>query len=77
MSKRIQRLFILALFSIAAGCTKAPQAKPQAESSPATFSVTAPIKKAKQTAIDVHQKGLEHEQLDPQAQPEPSPDQQK
>ncbi|MBC7970248.1 MAG: hypothetical protein H7Z11_09000 [Verrucomicrobia bacterium] len=77
MSKRIQRLFILALCSGVVGCTQAPQAKPQAESSPATFSVTAPIKKAKQTAIDVRQKGLEREQLDPQAQPEPSPDQPK
>lgn len=69
-----QRLFTLALLSVMAGCAKAPQAPPQAQTSPATFSVTAPIKKAKQTAVDVHQKGLEREQLDPQAQPDQSPE---
>ena len=69
----IKCLMTLALLSVMVGCAKAPQALPQAQTSP-TFSVTAPIKKAKQTAVDVHQKGLEHEQLDPQAQPEPSPE---
>lgn len=74
MSKGMQRLFILILFSFVTGCAKAPQADPQAASSPATFSIAAPINKAKQTAIDVRQKGREREQLDPQAQPEQSPD---
>ncbi|MBW4471640.1 MAG: hypothetical protein KME45_14710 [Stenomitos rutilans HA7619-LM2] len=76
MVKGMQWALILALMGTAVGCTKAPQAKPQAESSP-PISIAAPINKAKQTAIDVHQKGLEREQLDPQAQPEPSPDQPK
>jgi hypothetical protein len=76
MVKRMRWALSLILMSTAIGCTKAPQAKPQAESSPA-FSVAAPINKAKQTAIDVRQKGLEREQLDPQAQPEQSPDQPK
>jgi hypothetical protein len=69
----VKRLVTLALLSVMAGCVKTPQAPPQIETSP-TFSVTAPIKKAKQTAVDVHQKGLEHEQLDPQAQPEQAPE---
>jgi hypothetical protein len=69
----VKRLVTLALLSVMVGCAKTPQAPPQAEASPA-FSVTAPIKKAKQTAVDMRQKGLEHEQLDPQAQPEQSPE---
>ena len=69
----IKCLVTLALLSMVVGCAKTPQAPPQVQTSP-TFSVTAPIKKAKQTAVDVHQKGLEHEQLDPQAQPEQSPE---
>ncbi len=75
MSNVMQRLLVLTLLGVAVGCTKAPQAKPQAETSPAQFSVTAPINKAKQTAINVQQKGRERELLDPQAQPEESPDQ--
>lgn len=74
MSNLSQSLFALVLLSGVAGCAKAPQAPPQVQNSPATFSVTAPINKAKQTAVDVHQKGLEREQLDPQAQPDPSPE---
>ncbi|PSB26947.1 hypothetical protein [Stenomitos frigidus] len=70
----VNRLVTIALVSVMVGCAKTPQAPPQAQTSPATFSVTAPIKKAKQTAVDVRQKGLEHEQLDPQAQPDQSPD---
>ena len=66
----VKRLVALALLSVMVSCAKAPQTPPQVEASP-SFSVTAPIKKAKQTAVDVRQKGLEHEQLDPQAQPSP------
>ncbi|XGV97037.1 MAG: hypothetical protein ACAF41_30485 [Leptolyngbya sp. BL-A-14] len=74
MTHKLQWSLILICMSAAVGCTKEPAAKPQVEASPPPISISAPIKKAKQTAIDVQQKGREREQLDPQAQPEQSPD---
>lgn len=74
MAHKLRWSLILVFISIAVGCTKEPPTKPQAETSAPPISISGPIKKAKQTAIDVQQKGREREQLDPQAQPEQSPD---
>lgn len=72
MLKPMQCVFMLTLLSVVTSCAKAPQTTPQVQTSP-SFSVVAPINKAKQAATTVRQKGLAQEQLDPQTQVEPSP----
>jgi hypothetical protein len=68
-------LLLLGLLSLAVGCTPAaPPSQTQAPPvSPEAPTITAPIQKAKQTAVDVKQKAMEREQMNPDTQSQPSP----
>jgi len=67
------RLLMLALCSsFMVGCASTPP-QTEASPSPAAPSITAPINKANETSKIVEQKSQEREQLNPAAQPSPSP----
>jgi hypothetical protein len=75
MSKQISFIWLPLLLGLLSGCTQTRQS-PQAQPSPSEPpTVTAPIHKAKQSAADIQQKAQEREQMNPEAQPQPSPEQ--
>jgi hypothetical protein len=75
MPNQLFPLLMLGLLGLMGGCTPAaPPSQTQAPSaSPETPTITAPIQKAKQTAVDVKQKAMEREQMNPDTQSQPSP----